>query len=474
MNFFLGFITCFFCLFLIYKSSFFHFESISKRIVTASLLVKLLASIFCWFIYTYYYTDLQLNDIYKYYNDGIILRNLAIDSPSNFFNLIIGRQSTEHHFIHHITELKFWYKPNSNGIYNDNQSIILINFILSFVSNKSIVIQSIWFGFIGYLGSVLIFKTTSPYLPIKLKRIYFFILFYMPSTLIWTSGIFKETLIYFSIGSIIYFGKLLIDKKITLFRLGLFVFSFVLLMAVKPYFFLFFIASFIMYFIVRFFKTNKVRFVYIISISGFVLFFILWSKYHNPVVFNMKNKTYKEQILEYNKVNSKSYQNNVLGNDYNILEMLRFKQADYYYEAKQANAKSLIELNKLDGTLENLFLNLPISLVNCLFRPYPTDLFSTLSIPFFLENCGLLLLMIVMFHGFKKINKSFENDYYLIFYFVITTLIFIGLLVPLIGNIVRYRAPLMPFVYLIILMHIDVNKVIIQIKRISFYKNTKR
>jgi hypothetical protein len=188
----------------------------------------------------------------------------------------------------------------------------------------------------------------------------------------------------------------------------------------------------------------------------------------------MKNKTYKEQILEYNKVNSKSYQNNVLGNDYNILEMLRFKQADYYYEAKEANAKSLIELNKLDGTLENLFLNLPISLVNSLFRPYPTDLSSTLSIPFFLENCGLLLLMIVMFLGFKKINKSFENDYYLIFYFVMITLIFIGLLVPLIGNIVRYRSPLMPFVYLIILMHIDVNKVIIKIKRISFYKNTKR
>jgi hypothetical protein len=40
------------------------------------------------------------------------------------------------------------------------------------------------------------------------------------------AGIFKETLIYFSIGSIIYFGKLLIDKKITVFRLGLFVLLF--------------------------------------------------------------------------------------------------------------------------------------------------------------------------------------------------------------------------------------------------------
>lgn len=477
MHILIGLIITFFFVILVIRNPFFQLEHISKRIVVVSMIVKIVASIFCWYIYTFYYTDLKVNDIYKYFNDGITLHNLAVNSPSNFLNLIFGQQVNSEEYRVYLSALKFWFKPNSNGIYNDNQTIIIVNFLMSFFSNKSIVLQSIWFGFIGFLGNIMIFKSTSSYLPISLRRVYFFIIFFLPSTLIWTSGIFKETLIYFSIGSIFYFGKSLIDKKFKSSIFCLFGFSLLLLMAVKPYFFIFFLSTLIIYLIAYFLNTKNVKRVYLLSLGAFILFFICWSKFHNPVVFNMKNKTRKEQIVEYNKVNSKSYQNNVLGNDLNLLEILRFKQADYYYEAKQANAKSLIYINKLDGTLENLFLNIPTSLINGILRPFPFDLTSMIFIPFFLENVILMFLIICIIIAFKKVDKSYKNEYYLMLYFVIITLIFIGLLVPIIGNIVRYRAPIIPLLYFLIFLHLDSNMILKrgqQLKRFSIYKNTNR
>ena len=92
--------------------------------------------------------------------------------------------------------------------------------------------------------------------------------------------------------------------------------------------------------------------------------FLIWTYTHNPVIYNYKNKSESEKSKEYDRVNQISYQKNVLGNNYNILEMLRFKQADYNHEAKLAKAKSLVNTKKMNGELSNFFACIPYGISN--------------------------------------------------------------------------------------------------------------
>ena len=111
-------------------------NSIKRQSLLLAFSVKIVASISVWYIYTYYFSNTSLNDIYKYFNDGKILNDSFIKNPFETIKFIINGNSDEIRIF--TSKLQYWTKPNQYGLLNDNQTIILINFLLLYVHHKMV------------------------------------------------------------------------------------------------------------------------------------------------------------------------------------------------------------------------------------------------------------------------------------------------------------------------------------------------
>ena len=418
----------------IFKNQAFKTDDVSLKFILLSFLFKLISGIALWYIYTYFYSDTSVNDIYKYFIDGKQLADIFKNNPPDFIAILLGKNIENQQNVILYQEMIFWVKPNSYGFYNDNQTIIILSSFLNLISNNNLLISILYMSCISFTATFTLYKTLSPYL--EWKKVFYIILFISPSIALWTTGLLKENLILLAITIIVYFTNKLRNKINLLNVIG---------------------------YIIGLLALTLSKFMYVF----FIVLFITWCYTHNPVSYNYDNKTEAEKSIEYDRVNQISYQKNVLGNNYNILEMLRFKQADYKHEAKIAKAKSLIYTKKMDGELYNFFSCLPYGISNGFARPHIFEIHSfTYLIPA-LENFLVLLLFLLIFIFPKKINL---NQKLLIFYygtFIILTFIFLGLLVPVLGNLVRYKAPFLPILYFCLLTLIDKTKIQLFIEKIK-------
>jgi hypothetical protein len=200
----------------------------------------------------------------------------------------------------------------------------------------------------------------------------------------------------------------------------------------------------------------------IISISyiTFLLIVIFAGLFHNPVNFENTIKDPIKRKLFIKKVNSESYEKNALGQNRNIFEVLRFKQRDQQFEAWKQNAHTVIYAPTLDGNPITFLKCIPFALINTIFRPNIIDLKNPLFIPDILIN--LIVIVLILF-SIKYRKTKFSNQekgfVTLILYFTIISIILIGILVPVLGNIVRYRAPIIPLLTIALLTMIDFEKI---------------
>jgi len=453
-----------FCLFLTLKNKHFNLDPISKTQVTYVFIFKVLSAVFLWYIFTYFYTEKSVNDIYKYFLDGKQLAKIFKNNPVDFFSVVKGQKLDNRENIELFENLKFWTKPNSYGFYNDNQTIILVSSCLNLISNNNLLLANLYMSLASFVATIIIYKKLSPYL--EWKKLYFVILFISPSIALWTSGLLKETIILCAISVVVYFITSLLHKTNVYLVMGLLV-SLLLLAISKTYIFGFILPSICCFFLLQCSNSKTIKSYFLTTYAIIVVFFITWSYTHNPVVYNFKNKTEAEKRKEYKRVNHLSYEQNVLGNNYNILEMLRFKQADYKHEARLAKAKSLIYTKKMDGQLLNFFSCIPFGISNGFARPHLFEIKSFQFIAPAIENSFCILLILGIFIFPRKLSR---DQQLLVFFFgslIVITFIFLGLLVPVLGNLVRYKAPLLPLLYFSLFSLIDNTKFFFWIKKLK-------
>ena len=229
----------FFFLFIFFYTYFLKLNSnyLKKSLFFLAFGTKIIFTIAVWYVYTFYFSNTSLNDIYKYFNDGKILNDSFKIAPLETLKFIIEGTNTNE--IKKFTDqLVFWTKPNKYGLLNDNQTIILINFLLCFVSNDNLFIQSIIISIISFYATFTFYKSVNNNFSIPPLILYFFI-FFNPSYLIWTSGNFKETFIY--IGLVFLFSNLLkLSKDKTSIKLNILIFiNLIFILLCKNYFFIF-------------------------------------------------------------------------------------------------------------------------------------------------------------------------------------------------------------------------------------------
>jgi hypothetical protein len=164
-------------------------------------------------VYFYFFQFLYGNffhfDAGKYFNDALILKKFFLEHPRIFINYLTDRLSYDDYALtlHYVKGTFNWDDGfNVRWIYNDNKLIILLNMILSFLSNNNYFIHALWFCFLSWLGIYLIIqnvyeKTAED----KILKAVLILIVVFPFFWFYTGAVLKEPLLVFLFGLQYYF-----------------------------------------------------------------------------------------------------------------------------------------------------------------------------------------------------------------------------------------------------------------------------
>lgn len=367
-------------------------------------LIKIAAGAAFFYIYTYYYSDNRRlkSDLWKYYEDATAIYDMTKQgNTALFFKVMVGKEDEEVSSIMH-KNTEFWYKKFNYGLYNENRTIIRFITLAMFITGKNIYALSLLAAFLSYLGWIAVFLFFYKYLGDRYKLVLLIALFLVPSVVFWTSALLKEMLVVFSLG----FGLYFFDKKKYLWS-GLFL---ILLSFTKIYIALPVFPALIAYSLAKKYGVAKsYGFVYLVA-----LFLVL--------------------VLHF------------AGSKYDLLLKLSQKQHDFIVMAETSRAGSMIQLPELSNNLMNFVKMFPEAVFNSFFRPFVFDYTSVIVLPNIIENVLLLLYVLLIIVKFKRVeNGKMLNISIFALVYAFTVFLIIGYTVPVLGALVRYRAPLLPF-----------------------------
>lgn len=419
-------------LWIIKKWKFFHHPALSYKWTLFLFMLKAVASFCLFFIYTYFYPNNRFdNDIFKYYDDGQVMYQAIHESPSNYIRMLSGIGDNKPEiYEQYYKKMNFWIKPIHYEIVNENKTIIRLNAFFSLFTLQNYFINTLLFVFLSFIGLFAIFKVLSEYFS-QNKLILALFIFLMPSTIFWSSAILKESIVFFGLGLMIYYlNKLLQTFSIKNFLLFI-LFSLVLSVS-KMYILILILPGIITMILYCFFP--KIKF-WLIAVFVHLLMILFY--------FN------SEYFLHYN-----------------FSEITVAKQHDFinYLHSLKIPAGSKIDIPLLSDSFFSFLRNTPNALINSLFRPYLFEAHNLTSMMAAIENMFLILLILLIPFFFKR-NK-FNNWMWFSLSFCLMLLILIGLTTPVLGALVRYKVPALPFLLFILITFIDLEKIQLKIKSI--------
>ena len=392
------------------KSRFFNFDNIKKLEIYLALLIQFSTGFILYIIYTKFYPVRYTSDIFKFYDDSLVLYNLFFENSADFFKILIGFNKDKDPILsNHLLEMNHWDSSYNNSFMNETRLLIKTNAILNIIGLKSYVFNMISFILIGFIGKLLIIKSVLKEFNLKNSKILFWSIFLLPSLLIWTSGILKEPLIIFSIGLITFF----LSHKIKYGSLNLFllILGSLIIFKVKFYVFICFLPALISFLISKKFIIKPYY-----TVFSFIAVIII-------------------SIGVLSKFDS----------DINPVRVLSKKQHDFIRLADVFEAGSSFNLTPLEPNFYSFLKILPEGILNGFLRPYPNNINKPLQFYPLLENLILYTcLFYFLYKLFKlkiKIKFGFKNALWNCLFFVTMLFVISGIGTPVLGALVRYKVP---------------------------------
>ncbi len=123
------------------------------------------------------------------------------------------------------------------------------------------------------------------------------------------------------------------------------------------------------------------------------------------------------------------------------------KQQDFINMVDEyENVGSDVEVPNVNASGLDIVKKAPIGFINTTFRPHPLEWKDPLKALAGIENIGLLLLLIFALIKTKRPNSDQLNFLLFSFSFVVIFYAAIGLSTPVLGALVRYKIPALPFI----------------------------
>ena len=403
-------------------------QGADKKLFINGLKIKMLGSIFITLIYNLYYSG---GDTTAYFNDGRLLDKLLFHDP--------------------ITAIRMFFVSGNSGSWPDDLLNIVSNFRMPFAASTWIVVKisaffgllcfqsmlctSLFFAFFSYLCVWRFYVTLTRMYPAFKKKLSVVII-YVPSVIIWGSGIFKDTitlsamLVLFCAIYQVFFEKNKIIKNLLITGI-----SGYLLYVVKDYILFSFSVSILIWLLISLGFSIKIKILRIL----FLLFIISTAAISTFVMVNYLGKEIAGAAVK------------------DLLETT-VSTGQYLHAVSQQSDGSTYDIGMAEPTIEGFLSIAPKAINVTLFRPYLWE--SGKVIIFFSALESTLIFLYFIYVLFKnKIIFFFTKivaDPFLILciFFTLIFAVFVGVSSFNFGSLVRYKIPCIPF-FLTALVIID-------------------
>jgi len=396
---------------------FFRLPEISIRLVQAGFLIKVFAGILVGLVYTYYYTDRLTADTFKFFDDSEVLFDSFFSKPGDFFRMFTGIGAEASDLNHYYNKMNNWYDIFSP--FNDNRTMIRFNTLVRFFSMGYYFVHVVFICFLslmGILATVKVFKQEFP----KLAMEFYLIMLLLPSVLFWGSGLLKDALVYFSFGMVILtFNNLVRNETINLSGILKFITAALLLLFTKFQVFVLIIPLLIGWWVIYKYKIHALI---VFPTTCIIYFGFLLT----PLFTNLTGL--------------------------HLATLLAQKQHAFYELGEIAKAGSVISIPVLEPTAASILMNAPLGFLNALFRPFITDSGPVLTLISSIENTLVLLFGLICIFRFNRKNTTGKILPWFSLFYTLTYFTLIGLITPILGAIVRYKAQALPFLVIMFVM----------------------
>lgn len=399
-------------LFAIRELAFFRAPGLSPRVVSAAFLLKVLAGTGLWYIYTYVHVDRATADLYRYFDDGNIMFSALPDHPADYVRMLSGIGNDQPHFdTRYYLVMNNWYRQYESNMYNDAHTMIRLNAFLRLFSFGHIHVHTVFACFLSTIGLVALYRAFV----VRMKgheRWLLGALFLLPSVLFWASGVIKESLLMFGLGTFIYTLLEMQRSGVRPWMVVVLPFSAVLLFFLKFYVLLSMVPALIAYLWCRGTGGRRPWFKFAATYAVFII-----AGLNSELVYP----------------------------GFDILEVLWVKQRDFIGLATEVEAGSFVPTTLLEPTLSSFLSQVPHALYMTFVSPFTTWNNGPLGAMSAAEN---LLLLLILAAAIRWRRRWSEVDVPLLLFCIGFTLVLalvIGWTTPVIGALVRYRVPFLPF-----------------------------
>ena len=395
------------------------------------LYVKLFGAIFIALIYQYYYGG---GDTFNYYNHSRIINSSLNDSFTVWLKLILRiSPDSDPSLYPYVSQMVFYTDPASH-------MVNVIGALFGLLNGTTYIPIALLFAYFSFTGIWAMYKTFAHIYPALVKPLAFAFLF-IPSTFVWGSAIFKDTICMFGLGWMTYTTfRIFVNRDFSFRNFLLLAVSFYLIAVVKVYILLAFLPAISLWILLNYshrIASLGVRFlvwIFFIGLTslGFVFFANRFSK-------------------ELNK--------------YSLERIAQTASSTRGWISYATDAEgSSYDLGEFEPTVNGMLSKFPAGVVVTLFRPFPWEAkkvivaLSALEAIVFLFGTLFCIVRNSFFGFFKRVFTDPNLTFFLVF-----SLIFafaVGLSSANFGALSRYKIPCLPFyaAMLIILIYVPYQK----------------
>lgn len=389
--------------------------------------IKVLCGLALAWVYTKIYRDRSTADVFKLFDDSRFMFEAFESNQKDYWSMIVGIDYNSPYYDKYFLKMDNWQKAFDSGLglMNDNRIIIRLHALLRIISFDSYVVHLMVFNLMSLSGLILIYKSFVAFLPGK-EFWLAAVIFLTPSILCWGSGLLKEAPLIMLVGMLVYKvfqwnnGEFRMKDIFTIIFLVL---GFVLL---KVYVLFCLIPAILAMFIANKFKHLGIRFInFSVLIIGVLAVWAVSS--FIPALDVMSHLSFMQQ------------------------SMLRM--------AFYTDAGSVLDMQPLQPYWWSFLRNLPEAFINAAFRPGILDAKNGLQWLAAFENAGIVICTILTIGLYKKPEtRTKEQAIWFCLSFVIVLYAIMGLSTPILGNLVRYRIPALPFFFIALLLLSDLER----------------
>jgi hypothetical protein len=380
------------------------------------LYLKFGGAIFIALVYEYYYGG---GDTYHFFYHAKVINSSLNDSFSTWWKLITRQPVIENPELYKYVQTLEWYNDSSS------YSVVRITAIFGLFTGTLYLPIAMLFAYFSFTGVWAMYRTFVNIFPKLYKQLALAFLF-IPSTFVWGSAVFKDTVCMFGIGWLTYTTfRVFINRDFSRRNIILLVFSFYLLYATKLYILMAFLPALSIWLLTTYSMKIKSAGMRFVTKIGFLVICSL--------AFLGFIRVFANELEKYSVENRAA-----------TAETTR-----QWLSYQSGDEGSGYDLGEFDPTIGGMLVKFPQAVVVTLFRPFPWE---ARKIIVMLSALEALVFVYFTFKAFQKrgIFKTFGlifKDPNLLFCLVFSVIFAfaVGISTYNFGALSRYKIPCLPF-----------------------------